>query len=86
MNAVPMQQRRKTAQEICYQRMQKAQQQAAQLAAAVKTASASTHPILGLPGEKRRVAHRPNASLSSSKPGMNGTYIQSVTAGISCRS
>ncbi|XP_077080368.1 RNA exonuclease 1 homolog [Siphateles boraxobius] len=70
MNAVPMQQRRKTAQEICYQRMQKAQQQAAQLAAAVKTGSASTHPILGLPGEKRRVAHRPNASLPSSNPGL----------------
>ncbi|XP_067270050.1 RNA exonuclease 1 homolog [Pseudorasbora parva] len=68
LNAVPMQQRRMTAQEICYQRMQKAQQQAAQLAAAVKIASASTNPVLGLSGEKRRVAHRPNASLPSSKP------------------
>lgn len=75
LNAVPMTQRRMTAQEICYQRMQKAQQQAAQLAAAVKTASASTNPILGLSGEKRRVAHRPTASLPSSKPGMKGSYI-----------
>ncbi|XP_026125384.1 RNA exonuclease 1 homolog [Carassius auratus] len=70
LNAVPMLQRRMTAQEICYQRMQKAQQQAAQLAAAVKAASASTSPKLGLSGEKRRVAHRPNASLPSSKPGL----------------
>ncbi|XP_043103740.1 RNA exonuclease 1 homolog [Puntigrus tetrazona] len=69
LNAIPMPQRRMTAQEICYQRMQKAQQQAAQLAAAVKAVSASTTPKLGLSGEKRRVAHRPNASLSSSKPG-----------------
>uniref|UniRef100_A0A8C1TUV9 RNA exonuclease 1 homolog n=2 Tax=Cyprinus carpio TaxID=7962 RepID=A0A8C1TUV9_CYPCA len=70
LNAVPMVQRRMTAQEICYQRMQKAQQQAAQLAAAVKAASASTIPKLGLSGEKRRVAHQPNASLPSSKPGL----------------
>uniref|UniRef100_A0A8C1F5S8 REX1, RNA exonuclease 1 homolog n=1 Tax=Cyprinus carpio carpio TaxID=630221 RepID=A0A8C1F5S8_CYPCA len=70
LNAVPMPQRRMTAQEICYQRMQKAQQQAAQLAAAVKAASASTNPKQGLTGEKRRVAHRPNASLPSSKPGL----------------
>ncbi|XP_050973798.1 RNA exonuclease 1 homolog [Labeo rohita] len=65
LNAMPMPQRRMTAQEICYQRMQKAQQQAAQLAAAVKAASASTNPKLGLSGEKRRVAHQPNASLPS---------------------
>ncbi|XP_016327166.1 RNA exonuclease 1 homolog [Sinocyclocheilus anshuiensis] len=70
LNAVPMLQRRMTAQEICYQRIQKAQQQAVQLAAAVKAASASTNPKLGLSGEKRRVAHRPNASLPSSKPGL----------------
>ncbi|KAK9970786.1 hypothetical protein ABG768_026700 [Culter alburnus] len=76
LNAVPMTQRRMTAQEICYQRMQKAQQQAAQLAAAVKTASASTNPILGLPGEKRRVAHRPTASLPSSKPGLANASSQ----------
>ncbi|XP_051759983.1 RNA exonuclease 1 homolog isoform X1 [Ctenopharyngodon idella] len=76
LNAVPMTQRRMTAQEICYQRMQKAQQQAAQLAAAVKTASASTNPILGLSGEKRRVAHRPTASLPSSKPGLANASSQ----------
>ncbi|KAF4110082.1 RNA exonuclease 1 homolog isoform X2 [Onychostoma macrolepis] len=70
LNAVPMPQRRMTAQEICYQRMQKAQQQATQLSAAVKAVSASTNPKLGLSGEKRRVAHRPNASLASSKPGL----------------
>ncbi|XP_026098826.1 RNA exonuclease 1 homolog [Carassius auratus] len=70
LNAVPMPQRRMTAQEICYQRMQKAQQQAAQLAAAVKAASASTNPKQGISGEKRRVAHRPNASLPSLKPGL----------------
>ncbi|XP_016397794.1 RNA exonuclease 1 homolog isoform X2 [Sinocyclocheilus rhinocerous] len=70
LNAVPMLQRRMTAQEICYQRIQKAQQQAVQLAAAVKAVSASTNPKLGLSGEKRRVAHRPNASLPSSKPGL----------------
>ncbi|XP_073675165.1 RNA exonuclease 1 homolog [Garra rufa] len=70
LNAMPMPQRRMTAQEICFQRMQKAQQQAAQLAAAVKAASASTNPKLGLSGEKRRVAHRPNPPLPSSKPGL----------------
>ncbi|XP_028855712.1 RNA exonuclease 1 homolog [Denticeps clupeoides] len=47
--------RRATAQEICYRRMQMAQQQAEQLAAAVKTASSSA----SLPGERKRVAHRP---------------------------
>ncbi len=66
-----MPQRRMTAQEICYHRIQNAQQQAAQLAAAVK-AAASTNPNLGLSGEKRRVAHRPNAFLPSSNPGMRG--------------
>ncbi|XP_074934041.1 RNA exonuclease 1 homolog isoform X1 [Phalacrocorax aristotelis] len=47
-----------TAQEVCYQRIQLAQQQAAQLAAAVQKAS------LFLPGEKR-IAHMPNAALST---------------------
>lgn len=75
LNAAPMPQRRFTAQEMCYQRMQKAQQQAAQLAAAVKSSSASTNPVLGLSGEKRRVAHRPNASLFSPKPGMRPTGL-----------
>ncbi|NXP09978.1 REXO1 exonuclease, partial [Thinocorus orbignyianus] len=45
-----------TAQEVCYQRIQLAQQQAAQL---VQKAS------LSLPGEKRRIAHMPNAALST---------------------
>ncbi|NXG82444.1 REXO1 exonuclease, partial [Stercorarius parasiticus] len=45
-----------TAQEVCYQRIQLAQQQAAQL---VQKAS------LSLPGEKRRIAHVPNAALSA---------------------
>ncbi|NXN42336.1 REXO1 exonuclease, partial [Rhinoptilus africanus] len=45
-----------TAQEVCYQRIQLAQQQAAQL---VQKAS------LSLPGEKRRIAHVPNVSLSA---------------------
>ncbi|NXI54922.1 REXO1 exonuclease, partial [Chloroceryle aenea] len=48
-----------TAQEICYQRIQLAQQQAAQLAVAVQKAS------LSLPGEKKRIAHVPNAALST---------------------
>ncbi|XP_056319736.1 RNA exonuclease 1 homolog [Danio aesculapii] len=84
MNSVPMPQRRMTAQEICYQRMQKAQQQAAQLAEAVKTASASTssNPVLGISGEKRRVAHRPNASLPSSKPVDASSRVLSPTRGV----
>ncbi|XP_032568005.1 RNA exonuclease 1 homolog isoform X2 [Chiroxiphia lanceolata] len=45
-----------TAQEVCYQRIQLAQQQAAQL---VQKAS------LSLPGEKRRIAHVPNAALTA---------------------
>ncbi|XP_009947505.1 PREDICTED: RNA exonuclease 1 homolog [Leptosomus discolor] len=48
-----------TAQEVCYQRIQLAQQQAAQLAVAVQKAS------LSLPGEKRRIAHVPNVALTA---------------------
>nr|XP_006129044.1 RNA exonuclease 1 homolog isoform X1 [Pelodiscus sinensis] len=48
-----------TAQEVCYRRIQLAQQQAAQLAVAVQRAS------LALPGGKRRIAHVPNAALST---------------------
>uniref|UniRef100_A0A4W5REH1 REX1, RNA exonuclease 1 homolog n=1 Tax=Hucho hucho TaxID=62062 RepID=A0A4W5REH1_9TELE len=63
--------RRLTAQEICYQRMQIAQQQASQLAAAVKTASTPRprpRPSLSpFPGERKRVAHRPTPLPSSSK-------------------
>ncbi|NXU47866.1 REXO1 exonuclease, partial [Turnix velox] len=45
-----------TAQEVCYQRIHLAQQQAAQL---IQKAS------LSLPGEKRRIAHVPNAALAA---------------------
>ncbi|NXO83903.1 REXO1 exonuclease, partial [Sitta europaea] len=48
-----------TAQEVCYQRIQLAQQQAAQLVGAVPKTS------LSLPGEKRRIAHVPNAALTA---------------------
>lgn len=48
-----------TAQEVCYQRIQLAQQQAAQLAGALQKTS------LCLPGEKRRIAHVPNAALTA---------------------
>lgn len=48
-----------TAQEVCYQRIQLAQQQAAQLVGAVPKTS------LCLPGEKRRIAHVPNAALTA---------------------
>ncbi|XP_076007442.1 RNA exonuclease 1 homolog [Genypterus blacodes] len=64
--------RRPTAQEVCYKRMQLAQQQAAQLCAQVKTTSPkSASPRASSPGfsgEKKRVAHRPNPLSSSSKP------------------
>ncbi|XP_066500939.1 RNA exonuclease 1 homolog isoform X2 [Hoplias malabaricus] len=75
LNVLPKPQRRMTAQEMCYQRMKIAQQQAAQLAAAVKTAAASTGSSLspGFSGEKRRVMHRPNPALISAKPGLPET-------------
>ncbi|KAI4872301.1 hypothetical protein NFI96_027729 [Prochilodus magdalenae] len=75
LNTLPKPQRRLTAQEVCYRRMQIAQQQAAQLAAAVKTVSASSGstpssaPSSAFSGEKRRVMHRPNPALISAKPG-----------------
>ncbi|KAM9795984.1 RNA exonuclease 1 homolog isoform 2-T2 [Syngnathus typhle] len=56
--------RRPTAQEVCYQRLQLAQQQAAQLAASVKPQST---PSSGSSGEKKRIAHRPNPLTISSK-------------------
>ncbi|XP_041862564.1 RNA exonuclease 1 homolog [Melanotaenia boesemani] len=59
--------KRPTAQEVCYQRMQIAQQQAAQLSASVKVASQNSSPSFS--GEKKRIAHRPNAHISSSKTG-----------------
>ncbi|XP_065434456.1 RNA exonuclease 1 homolog isoform X3 [Chrysemys picta bellii] len=57
-----------TAQEVCYRRIQLAQQQAAQLAVAVQKAS------LALPGEKKRIAHVPNVALS--------TAAKQITVGI----
>ncbi|XP_071583546.1 RNA exonuclease 1 homolog isoform X1 [Heliangelus exortis] len=48
-----------SAQEVCYQRIQLAQQQAAQLVGAGQKSS------LSLPGEKKRIAHVPNAALSA---------------------
>ncbi|XP_037104827.1 RNA exonuclease 1 homolog isoform X1 [Syngnathus acus] len=56
--------RRPTAQEVCYQRLQLAQQQAAQLAASVKPQST---PSSGSSGEKKRIAHRPNPLTIPSK-------------------
>lgn len=53
--------KRPTAQEVCYQRMQLSQQQAAQL----KSAS----PSPSLSREKKRIAHRPNPQLASTKTG-----------------
>ncbi|KAG7279407.1 hypothetical protein CRUP_024226, partial [Coryphaenoides rupestris] len=75
--------RRPTAQEICYQRLQMAQQQAAQLAPAVRTpavktpgvktpgvkASSDSSPSSSFAGERKRIAHRPNPfTPSPSKP------------------
>ncbi|KAM3876320.1 RNA exonuclease 1 homolog [Diretmus argenteus] len=55
--------RRPTAQEACYQRMQIAQQQAAQLAAAVKASASQSS---SFSGERKRIAHRPSPLASSS--------------------
>ncbi|XP_056133434.1 RNA exonuclease 1 homolog [Lampris incognitus] len=76
--------RRPTAQEICYQRMQIAQQQAAQLAAAVKTASASPSSSPGFSGERKRIAHRPSplassTSKSDAKPTASRVLLPSKT-------
>ncbi|XP_053286526.1 RNA exonuclease 1 homolog [Pleuronectes platessa] len=57
--------KRASAQEVCYQRMQLAQHQAAQLSASVKAASRSSSSIF--PGERKRIAHRPGPPTSSSK-------------------
>uniref|UniRef100_A0A674A7V8 REX1, RNA exonuclease 1 homolog n=1 Tax=Salmo trutta TaxID=8032 RepID=A0A674A7V8_SALTR len=74
--------RRLTAQEICYQRMQIAQQQAAQLAAAVKTASTPMPNPSPFPGERKRLAHRPTPLPSSSKSGRKsaGSRVLSLTS------
>ncbi|XP_076582912.1 RNA exonuclease 1 homolog [Chaetodon auriga] len=57
--------KRLTAQEVCYQRMQMAQQQAAQLSASIKAASQNSSPSFS--GERKRIAHRPNPQITSSK-------------------
>lgn len=57
--------KRLTAQEVCYQRMQMAQQQAAQLSASIKVASLSSSSSFS--GEKKRIAHRPHPQISSLK-------------------
>lgn len=64
--------KRPTAQEVCYQRMQMAQQQAAQLSASVKAASQSSSSSFS--GERKRIAHRPNPQIASSKTSMTA-YI-----------
>ncbi|KAL2090016.1 hypothetical protein ACEWY4_014704 [Coilia grayii] len=72
---------RPTAQEICYKRMQIAQKQAEQLAAAVKVATAATSSSSF--GEKKRVAHRPNPSAlslkASSEAKQSGSRVLSPT-------
>ncbi|XP_044056324.1 RNA exonuclease 1 homolog [Siniperca chuatsi] len=57
--------KRLTAQEVCYQRMQMAQQQAAQLSASVKADPQSSSASFS--GERKRIAHRPNPQITSSK-------------------
>ncbi|XP_022594856.1 RNA exonuclease 1 homolog [Seriola dumerili] len=57
--------KRPTAQEVCYQRMQMAQEQAAQLSASVKAASQSSSPSFSR--ERKRIAHRPNPQIASPK-------------------
>ncbi|XP_077573654.1 RNA exonuclease 1 homolog isoform X2 [Stigmatopora nigra] len=80
--------RRPTAQEVCYQRMQMAQQQAAQLSASVKKPAQST-PSTSSSGEKKRIAHRPNpltvsqnTSSSDAKSAIGLPVKTQTTAGI----
>lgn len=63
--------KRLSAQEVCYQRMQMAQQQAAQLSASVKAASQSSSASFS--GERKRIAHRPNPQMTSSKTSMSAS-------------
>lgn len=66
MNILPKPQRRLTAQEVCFQRMQIAQQQAAQFSASGAAAA----------GERRRVMHRPNPALvAAKKPGTEELHL-----------
>uniref|UniRef100_A0A665WS00 Exonuclease domain-containing protein n=1 Tax=Echeneis naucrates TaxID=173247 RepID=A0A665WS00_ECHNA len=80
--------KRPTAQEVCYQRMQMAQQQAAQLSASANTASQNSSPTFSR--ERKRIAHRPNPQITSSKttasrvlsPSQTPTVKAQTTAGI----
>uniref|UniRef100_A0A6I8P484 RNA exonuclease 1 homolog n=1 Tax=Ornithorhynchus anatinus TaxID=9258 RepID=A0A6I8P484_ORNAN len=54
-----------TAQEICYRRTQLAQQQASEMLQAAQLASQKHSTKLSLPGEKKRIAHVPNALVVS---------------------
>ncbi|XP_028672453.1 RNA exonuclease 1 homolog isoform X1 [Erpetoichthys calabaricus] len=66
--------RRPTPQEMCYQRMQIAQQQAAQLATAIKAEASSAAAAAAYPGEKKRIAHKPGPStFITTKSGPAGT-------------
>ncbi|KAF6734321.1 RNA exonuclease 1-like [Oryzias melastigma] len=58
--------KRPTPQEACFQRMQIAQQQAAQLSTSFKATSQSSS--VGFSGEKKRIAHRPNPSSPKTTP------------------
>ncbi|KAK5869663.1 hypothetical protein PBY51_024365 [Eleginops maclovinus] len=62
---IPRPYKRLSAQEVCYKRMQMAQQQAAQLSASVKAARQSSSP--GSSGERKRIAHRPGPQTTSSR-------------------
>ncbi|XP_068175186.1 RNA exonuclease 1 homolog isoform X2 [Antennarius striatus] len=53
-----------SAQEVCYQRMQMAQQQAAQFSASVRAAQSST---ASFSGERKRIAHRPKPQTTCTK-------------------
>uniref|UniRef100_A0A3Q3KJM2 Exonuclease domain-containing protein n=1 Tax=Monopterus albus TaxID=43700 RepID=A0A3Q3KJM2_MONAL len=70
--------KRPTAQEVCYQRMQMAQQQAAQLSASVKTASQSFSPSFS--GERKRIAHRPNPQIAAPKTSMSACTVHYFTS------
>ncbi|XP_031715562.1 RNA exonuclease 1 homolog [Anarrhichthys ocellatus] len=61
---VVRQYKRLSAQEVCYKRMQMAQQQGAQISASVKVASQSSSTSSG---EKKRIAHRSSPQTPSSK-------------------
>lgn len=69
--AVDVPYRRLSAQEVCYQRMMMAQQQAAQLAPAESPKSSGA----GSSGERKRIAHRPNPRITPSA--MNASRVSS---------